>query len=111
MNKEKTLKENLGEIAIGLLKAVGKYIYGNFAYGFLLYKWMFWFIYPVFNESPYLTYFQCVGLTIFIGLFKTYPVQIIKKEYTRTEWEVSFTKFIFPWITLGLSYLTYLIVK
>jgi len=73
------------EIIIGLLGALAlivfAFFYGAFAWGFVCFKFWYWFLLPVFTTLPEVTLVQCVGLMTFISLFHTHTPQIIKKEY------------------------------
>lgn len=67
---------------IGILALLAfAFFYGAFAWGWVMYKFWYWFVLPVFTTLPELTIIQCVGLMMFISLFKSYPAQIIKTEY------------------------------
>jgi hypothetical protein len=73
------------EIILGILGAllliVIAFFYGAFAWGFVCYKFWYWFLLPVFTTLPEVNLVQCVGLMLFIGLFQHATPQIIKKEY------------------------------
>lgn len=56
-------------------------LYGVFAWGYILWKFWYWFLLPVFPTMPNVTVIECVGLMLIITLFKTHSVQAIKKEY------------------------------
>ena len=56
-------------------------LYGTFAWGFVLYKFWYWFLLPVFPILPHVTILQCVGIFFIIGLFHTPPSQYLKDDY------------------------------
>lgn len=64
-----------------ILLMVFAFFYGAFAWGWVTYKFWIWFVLPVFTNLPELTVIQCVGLMMFISLFKGTPAQMIKNEY------------------------------
>jgi hypothetical protein len=77
-----------GLIAIVALLAVALF-YGAFAWGWVCFKFWYWFVLPVFTTLPELTLIQCIGLMMFISLFKSTQAQVINKEYvneTATNW-------------------------
>lgn len=73
------------EILITLLGALAliavAFFYSAFAWGFVTYKFWYWFLLPVFPELPEVTLAQCVGIYVFISLFHNHLPQVIKKEY------------------------------
>ncbi len=89
----------LGLAAIGI-------IYSAFAYGFLTYKFYYWFMLPVFHSLPEITIAQAIGVGLFISLFKgssssneyKYKGESIKAE---TKWG---TLLFMPWLILGAAY-------
>jgi len=93
----------LGLVGIVLLFALG-FLYGAFTWGFVMFKFWTWFVLPVFTTLPNLTIIQCVGLMMFIGLFKALPVQIIKKEYA-DETTVCIFQIITPIVFLIVGWL------
>ena len=73
------------ELFIALLGAAAltvlAFFYGAFAWGFVAYKFWYWFLLPVFPLVPEVTLIQCVGLMTFMALFHTNAPQIVKKEF------------------------------
>lgn len=60
----------LGSVSVVGIMMIIATIYGAFAWGFLLYKFWYWFILPVFPALTHITFYQAVGLWFFISLFK-----------------------------------------
>lgn len=93
----------LGLLGLGAIAI----IYSAFAYGFLVYKFYYWFILPVFHDLPQISIPAAIGIGLFISLFKgagssndyTYKGETIKSE---TKWG---TLILMPWLTLGAAYL------
>lgn len=95
----------LGTIAV---LAFG-FFYGAFAWGWVVYKFWYWFVLPVFTTLPELTIIQCIGLMMFIGLFKAAPAQIIKSEYVN-ETSSNVLPIIAPLVTLLIGWLVKIII-
>lgn len=87
--------------------------YSIFSYGFVLFKFWYWFLLPVFVTLPQITYYQAIGIMIFIGLFqklkmeKHFKKDVIDKE--KGKYDV-YTALLMPWATLVLGYLVKLII-
>ena len=58
------------EILIALIVVFGLLAYSSIMGGYVVYKFWYWFLLPVFPELPDITYAQAIGLMFFIGLFK-----------------------------------------
>lgn len=83
-------------------------IYGTFTKAFVLMKFYGWFILPIFITLPIFTFWQWVGLALFIQLFKS-SGESIKDEYKdkKTLW---FKIILGPWLVLLIGYLFYLFI-
>jgi hypothetical protein len=92
----------LAVIALALL-------YGAFAWAFVMYKFWYWFLLPVFTTLPQVTLVQCVGLMMFIGLFNTAIPYIPKKEY-RDDSSRSWAVFLAPPVVLLLGWLVKIVI-
>lgn len=81
-------------------------LYGSMSWGFVMTKLWMWFLLPVFPQMPHITFWQAVGLYIFLTLFKNHGSTAIKDEYKdkTTDWT---TTLIGPWITLGCAWFIY----
>lgn len=97
------------EVFIVLLGAIGVIaviaIYGAFSWGLVFYKFYHWFILPIFTELPQIDFWQAVGMSLFLVLFKNHSA--VKNEDDKTDWG---TFIISPWIILGVGYLIYSII-
>lgn len=54
--------------------------YLSIAWGFVVYRFWYWFILPVFNNLPAIDFKQAIGIGIFLNLFKNYNT-LIKTEF------------------------------
>lgn len=57
-------------------------IYLILIWGFITKQYWQWFILPIFTTLPQITFYQAIGLSFFIGLFKTLSYENIGKEST-----------------------------
>lgn len=85
------------------------FLYDAFAWGFVTYKFWYWFILPVFPDLPHVTFWQAVGIALFIGLFKNASQPTVKKEY-RDESSVH-VMWSAPWIVLLIGWIFSLIIS
>jgi len=97
------------EILITLLAiaivAILVFIYSSFSWGFVVYKFWGWFLLPVFPQLPHITFWQAVGLSFVISLFKGTQTSI-KSEYKEANSDLCKT-IITPWVTLIIAYFIY----
>jgi hypothetical protein len=82
---------------------------------FCLFSWPYvfqmewhWFVESVF-DIRHLTYKECFGLYIFIGMLKFTKANDIKDEYKEKKPTYYYT--FYPVISLGIGYFAYLIMK
>ena len=54
--------------------------YLSIAWGFVVYRFWYWFILPVFNILPNINFKQAVGISIVLNLFKNYNTLTIKNK-------------------------------
>lgn len=89
-----------GIVGIGLL-----FLYSSFSWGFVFFKYYYWFVLPVFATLPHIAFAQAVGLMIFVGLFKTIDSTEMhidgKKVEKKPNWGIGI---ILPWLVLGIAY-------
>jgi hypothetical protein len=90
-----------------ILAVCGLFIYSVTSWGLVLFKFWGWFVLPIFQSLPELTFAQAVGLMLVISLFKGVNSDVIKAEY-KEKWGV-WLGFAYPWITLLFGWLAYLI--
>lgn len=80
----------------------GMIIYSSFSWGFVLFKFWYWFLLPVFTTLPSVDFYQAVGLMFFISLLKTKSFDTpIKDEYIISN---IFTQILAPLIVLVIGF-------
>lgn len=85
-------------------------VYSSFSWGFVLYKFWYWFLLPVFPNLTHVSFWHCVGLTFFIGLFKNNnTASYLKDESKKTQDAIM--PFVYPWIIVLVGYFFYLIIR
>ncbi|HII95297.1 MAG TPA: hypothetical protein HA367_06150 [Candidatus Methanofastidiosum sp.] len=82
-------------IIVGLLL-----VYTSFSWGLVLFKFWGWFVLPVFENLPVLTFYQAIGLMLVIGLFHSH--YITPKEYDMKNEMVS--RLLHPWVALFVGW-------
>jgi hypothetical protein len=71
---------------LGTLAVLGIFIiYNSFSWGFVLYKFYYWFLLPVFTSLPLIDFYQAVGLMLFISLFKVHITNIKTEKEGKTK--------------------------
>lgn len=84
-------------ILIGVLVIITTY--SAFSWGFVFYKFYYWFLLTVFTTLPHINYYEAVGLMLFVGLFKNHFSKENKED------EVNWGLFLcYPWISLILGW-------
>ena len=78
--------------------------YGAFSWGFVAWKFWYWFLLPVFPALPAITFLHAVGLMFFISLFKNQSTQVIKDEYVDKTIGV-IMGIIAPWVVFIMGWL------
>lgn len=81
-------------------------LYSSLTWGLICWKFWYWFLLPVFPALPHVGYFECVGLMMFITLFKNHTAQsIIKDELAQvTNNTANVINFIMPWLVLFMGW-------
>lgn len=81
-------------------------LYSSFTWGFVLYKFYYWFLLPVFTTLPQITFWQAVGVMIFIGLFKDHSTKKQTLGGTELKTEPQWASIIVaPWLVLSLAWI------
>jgi hypothetical protein len=79
-------------------------VYGAISWGFVTYKFWYWFILPVFPTLPEIEFWQAVGLMFFISLFKGSGATNDNKTNKEKNTYLG-TTIILPWLLLLLAYI------
>ncbi len=86
-------------------------VYNAFAWGWVAYKFWYWFLIPVFPMVPHVTFVQVVGLLFFTVFFKSNLVAGYKGKLNKTT-EIKLESdtnwigtLITPWFTLFIAWL------
>lgn len=77
-------------------------VYGSLAWGYILMKVWHWFIIPVFPDVPSINYWQAVGLTFIISLFRSQSKTSYKDhevDSSKTLWSALSA----PWVFLLIA--------
>jgi len=103
-----TLTVFLGVLALIVLAL----FYGALTWGLVVWKFWYWFLLPVFTTLPHVAFIECVGLMMFISLFKSHTAQpIIKDEFATTSNNVvQVFNFLMPWIVLSMGYFVHVFI-
>jgi len=81
-------------------------VYGTFTWGWVLFKFWYWFVLPIFTNLPHITYMQAVGLSLFISLFHRATGSEKDKE------KGSLIVFLIaPFLTVLIGYCFYLYIR
>lgn len=85
-------------------------VYSGLSWGFVAWKFWYWFILPVFPNLPHVGFWQSVGIFMFICLFHSGGTSAIKDEYkdTSTQWA---NLLLTPWLTLLIGYVFLSLMK
>lgn len=79
--------------------------------GLVLFKFYYWFALPVFTNLPHITYLQCVGLVVFLGVLKGNYTSELKEEYYKyTAKEKLAGLLVAPWIGLFVGWIIHNII-
>ena len=95
-------------IILALLGLVGMIAflvgYGVLTWGFVVYKFYYWFLLSLIPEAPLITFAQAIMISLLLSLFKNHSTgPNIKKEY-REDSGMS-QMFLATWVTLLLGWI------
>jgi hypothetical protein len=80
-------------------------MYSSMSWGYVMTKLWIWFLLPVFPNMPHITFWQAVGLIIFLQLFKNYDSNgSIKDEY-KDKISMWIQALLAPWLILFCGWL------
>ena len=88
------------------------FIYSALISVIIIYNFWYWFVIPVFNTLPSITFYQALGLAFVIRLFKnhcTTAKQSINGK--KIETEPDYSVLFMPWLTLLFGYLVHLYIN
>ncbi len=89
---------------VGLL--VGLIAYNGFSWGYVVFKLYHWFLLPVFIGLPSLTYYQSIGLYIFLSLLRQHSLPSLKEElYKETHGARILFQLLAPWVALVCAWI------
>lgn len=82
------------------------FLYTSFAWGYVLFKFYYWFMIPIFGNSlPAINATEAIGIMIFMGLFKNHNIPSLKEDlYEQSFGTRLLQSIVNPWITLGIAY-------
>lgn len=79
-------------------------IYNAHSWGYVCYKFWYWFLLPVFDNVPRIGYYQAVGVVLFLALFKNHGTESYVEDPNR-KYEKLANFFLTPWLLLLFGYL------
>jgi len=92
----------LGGIALFFLAIA----YSTFSWGYVTYKFYYWFVLPVFTDLPAMSLAQAVGIALFISLFKNHSSK--KTTGNETNWPLALAQ---PWVVVFVGWIIYCFIK
>lgn len=91
-----------------LLMALISVIYMTFSWGFVAWKFWYWFLMPIFPMLPAITFVQAMGVMLVISLFRGSQAQIIRDDYVNTRLSTTLS-IISPWFVFIIGWLVKII--
>lgn len=87
------------ELLIALLIFLFIIGYTSFSWGFVVHKFYYWFILPLFPTWQHFDIIQFIGIMFFLSCFHKNSSLIVKDEYRNksSEWVLLF---VAPWLSL-----------
>lgn len=89
-----------------LLVVITITVYGAFSWGYVAYKFYYWFVFPLWEGLPQYQITQFVGILLFVNVLthKEYPQ--ISEEFK--DMRLTYLSMFFgPWLTLFLGWVIY----
>jgi len=83
-------------------------LYLAFSWGYVCNVLYYWFIIPVFPNLPLLTITQCIGIVLFLSIFKSHSNTSYNKEFKEkyVDEAATYSNIILqPWVILFSSYI------
>jgi hypothetical protein len=99
-------------IIAGALFVLFIILYSGLAWGFVMYKFYYWFVIPSIVVAPELTYIQCIGIYLFARIFTHQgPTRALKEEYLKdSNFEAVINGFLYPWVALFVGWVFLIII-
>jgi len=95
-------------IVIGVIAGLGLLMWYSAAMGgFVVYKFWYWFLLPIFPNLPHINYWEAVSLMMFINLCKSSYTDNIKKEYKDSQNFYIIKAILNPILQLLIGYIVY----
>lgn len=94
-------------------------LYNAFSWGWVLLKFWYWFLLPVFPMLPHIGISAAIGLALCLTLFKTHSSHgyqgklgsgekvLLKRKSEKSDW---ITGILAPWIVLSIAWLIKLVL-
>lgn len=101
--------EAFGKI-IYLFLFIAFLFYSCFTWGFISYKFYYWFVFSQFSTLPELTIPAFIGIMLFLNAILPKNYNIVKEEYKMDVFQQFIIYIISPWIVLLIGYLFKLII-
>lgn len=100
--------ETLLGLLLALILIAGIFIYSTLSWGFVLYRFWYWFLLPVFPDMPHVTLLTTIGLAFLVGAFVRH--QEPHKETTKAENKTTIMNWLIaPWISLFFGWIIHLL--
>ncbi len=106
--------EKIGSAVVHIIVFALIVLYSSFSYAFVLDYFWDWFILPIFKTLPNVSFYEAMGIAMFITLLKTKRgLEVIKDEYIDKKKSVKdlVLQISSPWISFAIGYIIYLIIK
>jgi hypothetical protein len=98
--------EQILKVFSSLLILIFTILYESFCFGYVATKLSEWFIIPIFNDFPVLTWVQYAGIMFFVSCFNhSLGTYVISGEYKISQSEIVFGNLIHPWLLLFYAWI------
>lgn len=99
----------MGKALLNLALGMLLILYFGFSWGFILYKYWYWFLLEVFPELPQITFLSAVGLKMFMSMFHNKTSKRSFKEgfYSQSKTDFVIEALVTPWVALFAGWIIY----
>lgn len=94
----------------GLVIILLLFVYGILVGGLLVDRFYYWFILPVFTGLPLITFYQAIGLSFFITLFRNHTIEDDEKKTKEEKHKKMAQGLAYYPVLLGLGWIVHLII-